>query len=252
MSSTTVWIMQRESELSSKSVEQAFAEGMQRARRAAGLTQRALAGRLQREGLTLDPSAITRIEQGKREVKFSEAVLIARVFGTSALELAGVEQLVPQRELVRLRDEANLRMNDARRYLVSMLDTFLTIQELLRKSPSLLEELADERDPAPASVEDYLPWVRERVQRVSHRWMTVVTESGRDAENLRKIARALSSHAVKHDASWEWGPRRLLELRGIGIRELPQDDGAPEAGEPSAIDEPGRSALRARERVRAE
>lgn len=175
-------------------------------RDAAGLSQRRLAERLAAEGLTLDASAITRIEQGKRDLKLAEAVAIAKVLGMSVAQMAGVEELPDNQTLERLRHHANQRMGEARRALVDMLDTFYEIQVLLRQSPDLLPTLADTHDPAPEDVEAYLPWVRRRIQRLASDWVTAYAETREDAESLRKIATSLVGHAVFAEEGYRRAP----------------------------------------------
>lgn len=63
------------------SVDTQFGEMIKEARRELGWSQRMLAVRLQRAGLKIDPSAITRIETGQREPKLTEAVAIADMLG---------------------------------------------------------------------------------------------------------------------------------------------------------------------------
>ncbi|MGF0257279.1 helix-turn-helix domain-containing protein [Rhodococcus erythropolis] len=62
-------------------VDTQFGEMIKDARRELGWSQRMLAIRLQRAGLKIDPSAITRIETGQREPKLTEAVAIADMLG---------------------------------------------------------------------------------------------------------------------------------------------------------------------------
>lgn len=74
-----------------------FAEAMRNERVNKGWSQRKLAEELETaSGLKLDPSAMTRMENGQREMKLNEAVAIARVLGIPmATVLTGKqEQLV--------------------------------------------------------------------------------------------------------------------------------------------------------------
>lgn len=74
-----------------------FAEAMRNERSKKGWSQRKLAEELETaSGLKLDPSAMTRMENGQREMKLNEAVAIARVLGIPmATVLSGKqEQLV--------------------------------------------------------------------------------------------------------------------------------------------------------------
>ena len=68
-------------------VNEQFGSLMKAAREGRGWSQRKLAEMLNEQGLRLDPSAVTRIETGQREVKLREAVIIAETVG---LELANL------------------------------------------------------------------------------------------------------------------------------------------------------------------
>jgi transcriptional regulator with XRE-family HTH domain len=58
--------------------ESVFAARLRQAREAAGMTQPQLADRLyEASGIRLDPSAITRIERGKRTIRLNEAAHLA-------------------------------------------------------------------------------------------------------------------------------------------------------------------------------
>ena len=56
------------------------------------LSQRALADKLQLNGIDVDKNAIQRIECGKRFVTDIELVVIARVLGVSVMELLGTNE----------------------------------------------------------------------------------------------------------------------------------------------------------------
>ncbi len=58
-----------------------------RLRTESGISQRALADKLQRLGLDVDKNAIQRIESGQRFVTDIELEFLAEVFGTSVNEL---------------------------------------------------------------------------------------------------------------------------------------------------------------------
>ena len=56
------------------------------------LSQRALADKLQLNGIDVDKNAVQRIECGKRFVTDIELVIIARVLGVAVLDLLGIEK----------------------------------------------------------------------------------------------------------------------------------------------------------------
>ncbi|MBQ9558199.1 MAG: helix-turn-helix transcriptional regulator [Clostridia bacterium] len=63
-----------------------------RLRKAAGISQRELADRLQLAGLDIDKNAVQRIECGKRFVTDIEIVVLAKVFAVGVGELLGTEK----------------------------------------------------------------------------------------------------------------------------------------------------------------
>ncbi len=76
-----------------QSSELHFAQKVRSLRAVRGLSQKRLAGILsERSGITLDPTAITRIETGDRVIRLGEAVAIADALGVplaAMLPLAG-------------------------------------------------------------------------------------------------------------------------------------------------------------------
>lgn len=69
--------------------EARFAQRFRQLREAAGLSQTQVSYRLRDDhGLTLDPSAVTRIEGAKRAIRLNEAVALASVVGSSLADIA--------------------------------------------------------------------------------------------------------------------------------------------------------------------
>ena len=64
-------------------VGEVFGQNVRAARARKGWSQRELAEALDERGLKLDPSAVTRIERGTREVKLREAVAMAECLKSS-------------------------------------------------------------------------------------------------------------------------------------------------------------------------
>lgn len=63
--------------------EQKFGKTMRALRQRAGYTQVEMAEQMRAFGIRLDPSAVTRIEQGGRSVRLNEAVAMARILCVS-------------------------------------------------------------------------------------------------------------------------------------------------------------------------
>lgn len=107
------------------------------------LSQRKLAEELVRFGVKLDPSAIARIESGAREVKFREAVAIAR-----AMDMV-VDDLVPsnsERELFERFDRtcgaAIQHAFKARQHLAAMAQYFRRAAQFVEVFPEITAEIA--------------------------------------------------------------------------------------------------------------
>lgn len=110
-----------------------FGEQAKQSRLRAGLTQQQLSDRLHHEaGVSLDTSAITRIEAGQREPRLGEAIAIAKV-----LEF-GLDDLVPRSDLDFYISEVNQLMNESRAALIKMIRSVDPLVEFVRQNPSCL------------------------------------------------------------------------------------------------------------------
>jgi len=87
------------------------ADNLRAARERAGLSQPAVAGRMQESGFPYSQQAVTRIESGSRKVATEELIELARIYGVTLDELARPHELA--REGWLLRDAAR-RVRDAR------------------------------------------------------------------------------------------------------------------------------------------
>lgn len=85
---------------------QSFGRNVRAAREQKGWSQRQLASALQKRGVKLDPSAVTRIERGAREAKLREAVAIAECLSVDLRELVTAEAHDPWSVAVDLRRQA--------------------------------------------------------------------------------------------------------------------------------------------------
>ena len=111
----------------------AFAERAKAARLRAGLTQQQLSDRLQDEAeVSLDTSAITRIEAGQREPRLGEALAIAKV-----LEF-GLDNLVPRQDVDFYMSDVKRSMNEGRAALAKMLRSVDPVVDFVRRNPDCL------------------------------------------------------------------------------------------------------------------
>jgi transcriptional regulator with XRE-family HTH domain len=121
------------SPLPEDSVTSTFADRAKAARLRAGLTQQQLFRRLQVEaGISLDTSAITRIENGQREPRLGEALAIARVLNF------GLNNLVPRADLDFYLSDVERLMRESRAALVRMVKSVDPLLEFVRAHPDCL------------------------------------------------------------------------------------------------------------------
>lgn len=92
-----------------------FGEAMREARTHLGISQRKLAELLEDLGMKIDPSAITRIEKGQREPKFTEAVAISDVLGIQLSNFSYSPTAIFQSHMA----AAISNMSDARHAIIS-------------------------------------------------------------------------------------------------------------------------------------
>ena len=105
---------------STPGVNKQFGDIMRDHREQRGLSQRQLAEMLRSVDLKLDPSAITRIERGTRDVKLSEAIAIANLleFDLHRLSYSAVQQFVlGEASQVQMTIRARKALLDALRHL---------------------------------------------------------------------------------------------------------------------------------------
>lgn len=123
----------RQSPALTDEVSSTFGERAKEARLQAGLTQQQLADRLSEVNVSLDTSAITRIEAGQREPRLSEALAIARI-----LEF----ELVPRADFQSYMNDVVRLMDESRAALVKMVRSVDPVVDFVRRHP---ECLADDR-----------------------------------------------------------------------------------------------------------
>ncbi|MGJ6126323.1 helix-turn-helix transcriptional regulator [Mycolicibacterium sp. Y3] len=134
-----------EEQSAAESVNQRFGNQMRERRMERGLSQRDLADLLRTVDLQLDPSAVTRIERGTREVKLVEALAISKLLGFELDRLTLTHADRNARRLVEMRAVLSERAERIRRatldYLIAR-ENFQMLADAVRgeTAPTEIEE----------------------------------------------------------------------------------------------------------------
>lgn len=107
-------------------------------------SQRKLAEELAVLGVKLDPSAVTRIERGSREVKLREAAAIAAALAVPLQDLAPPPNSTPREQFLSCIGSAGEQGTAARQALAAMAMYYAMALHLLEHDPDLLPELGAE------------------------------------------------------------------------------------------------------------
>lgn len=107
-------------------------------------SQRKLAEELSTLGVKLDPSAVTRIERGTREVKLREAAAIAAALAVPLQDLAPPPNSSPREQFLSCIGSAGEQGLAARQALAAMVTYYAMALHLLEHDPDLLPELGAE------------------------------------------------------------------------------------------------------------
>ncbi|MCT9076998.1 helix-turn-helix domain-containing protein [Streptomyces fulvoviolaceus] len=113
-------------------------------REARGWSTNALSDRLNEAGFEMNPSAVWRIENGKRRINLDEAIGFAEVFGIDLRNLVGPPQLAAQARAMELIDAVvdafreTQRANAAFTQARDALDTYLTEHPDIREEADVM------------------------------------------------------------------------------------------------------------------
>ena len=119
----------------------AFGEHLRQARVKKGWSQRRLAEALDSRGLKLDPSAVTRIERGSRDVKLREAAVVAECLEVDLQELMRPTGADPLAIVLELLKNAENRFHAGRSAFAEMALNVRSVDAYLQMRPELVEEL---------------------------------------------------------------------------------------------------------------
>ncbi len=118
--------------------EKAFGARVRDARDGMQWSQRKLAEELERLGVKLDPSAVTRIERGTREVKLREAAAIATALGVKLEDLAPPPTATPREQFDAWVLSAGEQLAVARRALAAMVSSYAMALHVIDHHPDVL------------------------------------------------------------------------------------------------------------------
>lgn len=122
--------------------DKTFGVRVRKARNDRKWSQRTLAEELDKLGVKLDPSAVTRIERGTREVKLREAAAIATALAVPLQDLAPPPNSSPRDQFLSCLGSAGEQGLAARQALASMSMYYAMALHLIDHEPELLAELS--------------------------------------------------------------------------------------------------------------
>jgi len=191
-----------------QSFEERFGSRVREYRLDSGLTQGAFVLVLAEHGLSLDASAISRIEKGVRAVRLGEAHVISRAFGVE-LEDFLRSCMTDVEEFRAARDMANRAMRSGRSNIVWMLRGFQRAGRVLERNPSVSDLLEDEEFERPRDSQAYFDWATRRMAKLAattwalHGDSHVPADSLAEAEALSKLAFQLAADVTSIYSSVE-------------------------------------------------
>lgn len=143
---------------SMRNVEKSIGESISAVRKMKKLTQKAFAEKLTDQGLSVDASAISRMEKGERALRIAECLVVAEVLEVDlSFLLRGIQ--TPAQELKEIREFADFSMRSMAEPFHDWLTNLLHVKWGLENDHELVSGVAEELH-SPA---DYLPWVASRI-----------------------------------------------------------------------------------------
>ncbi|MCS5732375.1 helix-turn-helix domain-containing protein [Herbiconiux sp. CPCC 203386] len=144
------------------SIDSNFGRALATIRDARNLSQRAFADRLSERGVVMDASAVSRIEQGKRPVRLSEAVVMADILDVGMNQLLGIAR-TPESELVLAQRKLSAVTDDARGPIVQLINSALEVRDLLHEYPHLVHLVKDPVVGDLSSFDEFFDWLKQRM-----------------------------------------------------------------------------------------
>lgn len=176
-----------------QSFNKSFGERVREARDKLEWSQRKLAEALEGFDLKLDPSAVTRIERGTREVKLREATAIAAALGVSLQDLTPSPASTPREQFDACLQIAAQHGGAARQSLALMAVQVTLALHLLDHHPDLVEEYLS------ATPRDLGEGVVEAFRQVVSKSPAGVAASAEQADLLNAVVAAVVSNLIGVD-----------------------------------------------------
>lgn len=152
------------------------------------LTQAAVAARLEESGLSLDPTAITRIERGSRTLRLGEAVAIAAALDTSL-----------ERVLLDVAPEEHAR-TAVRQAVVKVRDVFLTVDRWMLMVTLAINEACEFPEVVPGVPSEMLSaWMYDSMKdelESGFDWMRVCAPTDEDLPHMRAMLELITANIL--------------------------------------------------------
>lgn len=176
--------------------DQLFGRAVLEARQSREISQRAFAELLTEAGMTVDASAVSRIEKGTRSVRLTEALTIADVLDLDLRDLVQETQ-TPVKAFARQRRYVDYNLQRVEEAGLGAVRALVDACTLIDDNPNVLTAAHDERFDDPTDASSYLKWIADRWRadtQVSGPEFVVTTKLG--AGHLREVLRAVSDGVV--------------------------------------------------------
>lgn len=184
-----------------RNIEKSIGEQISTLRKIKKYTQKKFAEVLTDHGLSVDSSAVSRLEKGERALKISECMIVAEALDVElTFLLRGVQ--TPAQELKETRSFADFCMRDMSQSFADWLSSLLIAKWQLEKHPDLLANVSKDV----TSHDEYLPWVAANLSKLEWEWDApdmadayILTRDQGEVEDLVACLVAYARSRIKPD-----------------------------------------------------